>query len=57
MARSYSFIRTKGGTYALVQTLHRNICVFGTERTDRREALKKAREYCINMPGKLIIEA
>ena len=54
--REYSFVN-ENGWYALVQTKHRNVEVWGIGSKDRKVALKRAKEYCKNSFAKLRIEA
>ena len=55
--RSYSFIRTKSGDYALALTGYENVGVLGSEFSDRVEGLKWARTYCRKTMAKLVIKA
>jgi len=58
--REYSFVCEKtpaGVWFALVNTKYRHVEVWGIGSTDRKTALKRAQEYCKNVPAKLHIEA
>ena len=54
--REYDFI-CKDGIYTICMTKHSNVGVFGVGNTDRKKALKQAREYCRNSIAKLHIKA
>ena len=55
--REYTFIKVKSGCFYLVRTNHRHVVVWGIGGTsDRKAALKQAKEYCKNSIAKLHIE-
>ena len=54
--REYDFIE-KNGVYTICLTKHINVGVFGVGNTDRKKALKQAKEYCKNSFAKLHIKA
>ena len=54
--REYDFIE-KEGVYTICLTHYTNVGVFGVGSTDRKKALKQAREYCRNSIATLHIKA